>query len=76
MGIVAGAAWTALSPIMMKSIPQGAATQCYVATHPSLARVTGEYFVDCNIGKSRRLAESAELAKKLWSVSEEIAAKV
>ncbi|HRI69392.1 MAG TPA: SDR family oxidoreductase [Polyangium sp.] len=76
MGVLAGAAWAALNPIMMKSIPQGSATQCYVATHPSLARVTGEYFVDCNVGKSRRLAESPELAKKLWTVSEEIVAKV
>lgn len=76
MGTVAAAAWAFLNPLMMKSIPQGAATQCYVATHPSLAHVTGEYFIDCNIGKSRQLAESAELAKKLWTVSEEIVAKL
>ena len=33
----------------MKSVEQGAATQCYVATHPSLAGKTGRYFSDCNI---------------------------
>ena len=31
-----------------KDIPQGAATQCYVATAPALAGVSGLYFKDCN----------------------------
>ncbi|MGH8177736.1 MAG: SDR family NAD(P)-dependent oxidoreductase, partial [Steroidobacter sp.] len=31
-----------------KSPAQGAATTCYVATHPTLAKVSGEYFADCN----------------------------
>ena len=31
-----------------KSPEQGAATQCYVATNPALAGVTGQYFADCN----------------------------
>ena len=31
-----------------KTIPQGAATQCYVATDSELDRVTGYYFSDCN----------------------------
>jgi WW domain-containing oxidoreductase len=65
-----------LSPLAFKTIPEGAATEVYVATHPGLAGITGEYFVDCNVGTPRRLADSAELAKKLWDVSEKIAAKV
>jgi NAD(P)-dependent dehydrogenase (short-subunit alcohol dehydrogenase family) len=32
----------------MRTIAQGAATQCLVATHPSLDGVSGEHFADCN----------------------------
>ena len=59
--------------IVLKSIPQGAATQCYVATNPALAAVSGQYFADCNIAKPRAYAEDLSLAKRLWAVSEKIA---
>jgi NAD(P)-dependent dehydrogenase (short-subunit alcohol dehydrogenase family) len=59
--------------IVLKSIPQGAATQCYVATNPALAAVSGQYFADCNIAKPRAYAEDLSLAKRLWDVSEKIA---
>ena len=39
--------------LVLKSIPQGAATQCYVATNPALDAVSGQYFADCNIAKPR-----------------------
>ncbi len=61
-------------PVGLKSIPQGAATQVYVATNPGLAGVTGEYFADCNVAKARRDACDPEIAKKLWDVSEKIVA--
>jgi len=60
--------------IALKSIPQGAATEVYVATSPALAGVTGQYFADCNVAKSRPDADDAELAKKLWEVSEKLVA--
>jgi NAD(P)-dependent dehydrogenase (short-subunit alcohol dehydrogenase family) len=63
-------------PLVLKSIPEGAATQCYVATHPSLGKVSGEYFSDSNIAKSSRHGQDDEMAKKLWTVSEEIVAKL
>jgi WW domain-containing oxidoreductase len=59
--------------LVLKSIPQGAATQCYVATDPALAAVSGQYFDDCNIAKTRADAEDPSLAKRLWDVSEKIA---
>jgi WW domain-containing oxidoreductase len=62
-----------LSTARTKTIPQGAATQCYVATHPELARVSGAYFSDCQIAESSELAKNAELARKLWERSEELA---
>ena len=58
--------------LVLKSIPQGAATQCYVATNPALAAVSGQYFADCNIAKPRADAEDPSLAKRLWDVSEKI----
>jgi WW domain-containing oxidoreductase len=66
------AALSLSAPFMLKSVAQGAATQCYVATSPTLAGVSGEYFSDCNIAKSSELANDAELAARLWAESERI----
>ena len=46
--------------LVLKSIPEGAATQCYVATNPALAAVSGEYFADCNIAKPRADAQPVD----------------
>lgn len=62
-----------LSTARTKTIPQGAATQCYVATHPALSRVSGAYFSDCKIAASSQHAKNAELARRLWERSEELA---
>ncbi|XP_022868248.1 short-chain dehydrogenase TIC 32, chloroplastic-like [Olea europaea var. sylvestris] len=61
------ASW--IAKYVLKNIPQGAATTCYVALHPQVKGVSGEYFVDSNIGKPSSLASDAELAKKLWEFS-------
>ncbi|KAK4486463.1 hypothetical protein RD792_009143 [Penstemon davidsonii] len=53
----------------LKNIPQGAATTCYVALHPQVKGVSGEYFADSNIAKPTSLAKDAELAKKVWDFS-------
>eukprot|EP00897_Mesotaenium_endlicherianum_P009281 jgi/Mesen1/8381/ME000468S07817 len=58
----------------LKSIPQGAATTCYAATSPSLASLSGEYLYDSNVQKPSPLAESTELAQKLWEVSDSLVA--
>ncbi|KAK2984545.1 hypothetical protein RJ640_018923 [Escallonia rubra] len=54
---------------VLKNIPQGAATTCYVALHPKVKGVSGEYFVDSNLAKPSPLAVDADLAKKLWDFS-------
>jgi NAD(P)-dependent dehydrogenase (short-subunit alcohol dehydrogenase family) len=56
----------------MKSIPAGAATQCYVATNPRVAGVNGRYFINCNPEMPGGHMEDAALAAKLWAVSEEL----
>ena len=48
---------------------QGAATQCYVALHPQVKGISGEYFADCNKAKASALSQDAELARKLWDFS-------
>lgn len=53
----------------IKNIPQGAATTCYVALHPQVKGITGEYFSDSNIAAPTSQARDAELAKKLWDFS-------
>ncbi len=57
----------------MVSIPQGAATSCYVATHPDVEGVAGRYFANCKEAKVSTLAQDRGLAAKLWSVSAELA---
>lgn len=64
------------SAVAMKNVAQGAATQCYVASHPSLDGVSGEYFADCNVAQSSRLGRDLELGDRLWSVTESIVAKL
>ena len=76
MGGVASVAFGLVGPLFLKSIPEGAATETFLATHPSVASTSGLYFSDSNPKKPRRDAEDASKAKKLWEVSEEIAAKV
>ena len=55
-----------------KTIPQGAATSCYVATRPELQGVSGEYFADCAVAKASRHVEDEALAERLWEVSERL----
>jgi NAD(P)-dependent dehydrogenase (short-subunit alcohol dehydrogenase family) len=56
----------------LKTIPEGAATTCYVATNPELVDVRGFYFVDCNVDEGSVHMRDDAMAKKLWQVSEEL----
>ncbi len=58
----------------MKTIPQGAATQCLVATHPGLAEVSGEYFSDCRATPPSSHATDDALAAALWERTEQLIA--
>ena len=58
----------------MKTIPEGAATTCYVATADALSGVSGHYFEDCNpvVPMSGKHMDDVVLAQKLWQKSTEI----
>ncbi len=74
MNPVATTLFAAVGPLFLKSIPQGAATECYLATHPEVDETSGEYFANCNVATSSEAAQDDQLAEKLWSVSEKIVA--
>ncbi len=75
-----------VAPENMKTIPQGAATQVYVATAPGLERFGGRYFEDCGVAEPREEraqgtalgcaphARDPEAAARLWALSEEAVA--
>ncbi|MAV76694.1 MAG: hypothetical protein CBD32_07175 [Actinobacteria bacterium TMED172] len=52
-----------------RSVAQGAATQCYVATHPSLSETSGAYFADSDIAAPSKQAQDSALAQQLWNES-------
>lgn len=54
----------------LKSTEQGAATSVYAATAPELAGKSGAYLVNCDIAEPSAQAQDAELARKLWAVTE------
>lgn len=58
----------------LKDLAEGAATQCYLATNPALADVSGYYFADCNPVEPSPEMQDVELARKLWAVSEDLVA--
>jgi NAD(P)-dependent dehydrogenase (short-subunit alcohol dehydrogenase family) len=76
MNPIANGALAIAAPFVLKSVGEGAATQCYLAVHPSVEGVAGKYFADSNVGKSSRHGRNEEMAAKLWDVSEQIAAEV
>jgi NAD(P)-dependent dehydrogenase (short-subunit alcohol dehydrogenase family) len=76
MNAVARAVFGAVKPLFLKTIPQGAATQCYLAVHPGLEAASGQYFADCNPAPTTAHGTDDALAARLWRVSEEIVAKL
>lgn len=53
----------------VKTIEQGAATQCYVAVHPDLKGKGGLYFANNRVAKTSRYGRDRELAIRLWDYS-------
>ena len=74
--LVGRVALSLAAPLMLKTAAQGAATQCYLATSPAVASVTGAYYRDCNPAEPRPLARDDAMAARLWTTSEEIVAKL
>ncbi|XP_038708403.1 short-chain dehydrogenase TIC 32, chloroplastic-like isoform X5 [Tripterygium wilfordii] len=58
-----------LGKYVIKNVQQGAATTCYVALHPQVKGISGQYFADCNIAEASSQAKDNNLARKLWDFS-------
>ncbi len=66
--------------LRFKSVPQGAATQCWAATAPELESTPGVYLEDCSVSQRddapdaqrgvRSYAQDPERAAALWELSE------
>jgi len=68
-------AFGVLTAVAGKTIPEGAATSCYVATSEPLGNISGQYFEDCNA----MIIDGAhmhdfEMAARLMEVSESLTA--
>jgi WW domain-containing oxidoreductase len=63
-------------PLALKNIAQGASTQCYLAVHPNVEGVSGEYFSHCNIARPNAIANDSALAARLWEETENIVSRL
>ncbi|KNC78164.1 hypothetical protein SARC_09392 [Sphaeroforma arctica JP610] len=61
-------------PLFLKTIPEGAATQTYLATSDDIQDKSGLYFADCNVQGERADGSDMATAEKLWAKTEEIVA--
>ena len=71
------AVFRGLGPLLaLKSVAQGAATQCYVAVNPGALGESGRYFADCNPAQTSAYGRDDALAEALWERTEEIVAEL
>jgi NAD(P)-dependent dehydrogenase (short-subunit alcohol dehydrogenase family) len=61
-------------PLVLKSIPQGAATQVWAAVTADPETILGQYLHDSNVQTSSKDGQDLALAAKLWEKTEEIVA--
>ncbi|MBK7864860.1 MAG: SDR family NAD(P)-dependent oxidoreductase [Archangiaceae bacterium] len=59
----------AVGKVLLKSVPQGAATTVYAATAPELAEQNGAYLADCAVTQPMSEALDETLIERTWSLS-------
>lgn len=72
MGGAAAFVMGLISPLVLKTIPQGAATEVFAAVNPKALPLAGSYLADSNAKTPRAEGEDAALATRLWVESERI----
>jgi len=65
---------TNITPVILKSPEQGAATTLYAALSKDLQDLGGSYLDDCRILKTLPFATDLNVAKQLWEFTEKIIA--
>jgi hypothetical protein len=63
-----------VAPLIQSTPQKGARTAITVATSPELSGVSGQYFADSAPAEPGGLAGNRELAVRLWTLSEKLAA--
>jgi len=58
-----------LVKIFMKSPKRGAETSVFLASSPSMAKVTGKYFIDCKPARSSKRSHDQDVADRLWELA-------
>lgn len=69
---VVGFVWRLMGPFLLSN-ERGARTSIFLASDPTVERVSGRYFDECKERRPSREARDAEVARRLWEVSEELA---
>lgn len=74
LSAVSRAAWRAYTSVAGKSVEQGAATTCYVATSENLGNISGHYFEDCQAVtiEGEGHMQNMPMAERLLDVSVEL----
>jgi WW domain-containing oxidoreductase len=62
-------AFLPIAGLFSKTIPQGAATTCFLAAHPAMAGKTGGFYADCAPYKPNPHADDPAFQRRLWEVS-------
>lgn len=62
--------------IIGRSTEEGAETIIFLASDPTVADITGQYFVKKQVAKSSRASHDATAAGRLWAVSEQMVGMV
>ena len=66
------AAFQIFGYLFLKSLEEGAATTCYVATNPDVEKISGCYFADSNPATPHENMQDVPMGVKLWEVSERL----
>jgi len=74
MSFVTRVALSVAEPLVLKTISEGASTQCFAAVHPKAEAMNGAYLSHCNLATPTRHGQDADMAAKLWDESEKIVA--
>lgn len=61
-----------LMKLVSLSKEKGANTPVYLATHPAIEKITGQYFARKKIKKPGKDSRDPELAQKLWKISSQL----
>ncbi len=64
-----------IAALFSKTIPQGAATTCFLAAHPAMAGKTGGFYADCRPSRPNPHADDPAFRRRLWEVSASILAE-